>query len=207
MYDYLPYGPFDSLTPFLTFLEGRRQDSTTLLFAIYDQSLVFPSSPSTTYGPTHPARLAGLLGALRSSEEHRQSEIGHIHILPAFQRSHVTTHACGLLTRWLFDDVGLRRVQWCANDLNVPSVRAGGRLGFEYEGIGRWDRVLGMNKEGGTVVPVGTEEVESKMGRGRGRHTATLALGWDKWASQGKEHLAGLMGRIVEPRDASVVGR
>lgn len=68
------------------------------------------------------------------------SEAGWICILPAFQRTHVNTHASGLLMHYILDSplqggLGLRRMQWKANSLNQPSHNAAKRLGFKEEGV------------------------------------------------------------------------
>lgn len=132
----------------------------------------------------------------------------HLTILPRFQRSHVTTHACVLLMRYLFDDLGLRRAQWFAHARNEPSIRAGERLGFKREGLLRWERVLQTGKEGETL-PEWAVESEKQAGRGDGRHSCVLGLAWDDWFAKGgvKERTDALMARPVEKRQASFLPR
>lgn len=100
------------------------------------------------------------MSLLESSYENMMTEIGWIWILTPFQvrsplsspsltslltlaqRSHVLTHACGLLMGYILDSteqggLGLRRCQWKANSLNKKSHAAALRLGFEYEGTMR----------------------------------------------------------------------
>lgn len=187
VYLYLPYGPFADLPAFLTWLETVRRDSTTLLFAILDLSR----------GPA--PVLAGIMGVLKSSRENRMSEIGHIAILPQFQRTHANTHAVALLLRWLFDDLHLRRVQWFANARNVPSINAAKRMGLAFEGEKKWDRVIAVGKEGGDEVPAWAAEEEARERRGKGRHSAVLGLGWDAWRESGSAHVDALMRREVVP--------
>lgn len=66
----------------------------------------------------------------------------------AFRRTHVTTHAAGLLMAYALappsasspllsgeGGLGLRRIQWTAFAWNGPSIRCALRLGFTAEGI------------------------------------------------------------------------
>ncbi|KAG9093971.1 hypothetical protein FRC06_011292 [Ceratobasidium sp. 370] len=69
-------------------------------------------------------------------------EIGYAIVLPAYQRSFVSTHAIGLLLRYALDlpadgGLGLRRVQWQTHADNAPSIRAARRMGMKLEGIMR----------------------------------------------------------------------
>jgi hypothetical protein len=88
-------------------------------------------------------------------------------------------------------------MQWRANDLNEPSVRAAKRLGFEYEGKMNWDRVIPKGKIGRVVESNGYGTPEA----GPGRHSAQLAITWDTWLSQTKQHVETLMARPIEYKD------
>lgn len=87
-----------------------------------------------------------------------------------------------------------RRVQWRANDLNEPSVRAAKRLGFAYEGTMLWDRVLPQGKAGRTVV---NAEGYGRPENGPGRHSAQLVVTWESWLGEVREHVQSLMARDV----------
>ena len=140
-----------------------RADPARTLFAVLDTD-------------TGAGRLAGLIGLLGTSAAQRATEIGPVWTLPPFQRTHVTTHAVGLLLRWLFEECRLRRVQWQANIGNVPSVRAAERMGFRQEMVRRWERSLPPGKGG---LAVREEDPRKELG---GRHTALLSICWDEWS-------------------------
>ena len=189
LYDYLPYGPFQTLEEFhKKFYDSRiRDDTGSVLFAVYNK---------------HGKReiLAGSLAYLNSSAPHLAVEIGHIVTFPAFQRTHVTSNAVGLLMHYALDPpsaggLGLRRVFWQANALNDKSVRAAQRMGFQWEGILRWDRVL----------PLGKEKAGNKKGERSedprpghvGRDTAMLSLCWDDWEGGSRQRVDDVMARTI----------
>ena len=69
------------------------------------------------------------------------------------QRTHVLTHAAGLVMRRILDmpeqgGLGLRRCQWKTTSLNLPSQNAAKRLGYTPEGVLRAAQVLDLGKEG-----------------------------------------------------------
>jgi hypothetical protein len=96
---------------------------------------------------------AGMLALICSSPSHLSIEPGWIIILPPFQRTHVLTHAAGLVIHYAMDlpsqgGLGLRRCQWTTTTLNLASQNAAKRLGFQYEGVLRAMWVLPPGKEG-----------------------------------------------------------
>lgn len=77
MLHHLPYPPVDSLAQWCTVMETTRRQPGTLLFAIFDQSLVFDSPPAEGgREETRIERLAGITGVHRSEEGNRITEIG-----------------------------------------------------------------------------------------------------------------------------------
>ncbi|GAA5890347.1 hypothetical protein JCM8208_002787 [Rhodotorula glutinis] len=214
---YLPYGPFPSYPAFLTFLEERRREPGTLLFAVYDLGLDFDGAGEGEEEELRKERIAGIVGVLKSTPANRMTEIGHLHIPSPFQRTHVLTHSIAILLRWLLTPpssaspssppgLGLRRVQWFANALNVPSIRAAQRLGLSLEAAHMaWDRVTVPGKEGVALpgfVQGAWRDEEERIGRGR--HSAVLAIGWDDWSEKGgRERVDELLeGRPVVRRRA-----
>lgn len=210
-YKYLPYGPFPSLSSFLTFLEDLRRDDGVLLFVVYDMSLEFTGGPKEELEREGGAglreeRIAGIVGVLKSVPKNRTTEIGHLHISPPFQRSHVLSHSITLLQHWTLDapssssphSLGLRRLQWFSNSLNVPSITAAKRLGFELESdCLRWERITKPEKEG-LELPAFLEgerkELEEEVGGGR--HSAVLSIGWDRWEEGTRE----MVDKMIEDR-------
>lgn len=101
------------------------------------------------------------------------------------------THASGLLLRYMLNPpaeggLGIRRMQWFANAANERSQAAAKRLGFRFEGILRWHRVLPHTKPG-----------PSWHGDDLGvaRHSALLSLCCDDWEEGAAERLRALMER------------
>ena len=196
-YAHIPRGPYTSLSDFTTnFLEAVVDPSPSWMFyAVIDRTR--PSS-SRTNDP--PGALAGTIAYLRSSAEHRVTEIGFVITLPLFQRTNVTSNAVGLLLQYALEPpeyggLGLRRVQWCANSVNTASRKVAERMGFVFEGVIKWDKVFkdGMNRgkvENGRGVPPGAEKGDI------GRDTALYGISWEEWGNGGREKV----GRIMERR-------
>ncbi|KAG8906504.1 hypothetical protein FRB99_006724, partial [Tulasnella sp. 403] len=197
LFTYLPYGPLNvnDLPGFYEWFETRiRGDSGTLMFAIIDRTKPSPSSH-----PDQGGAFAGVIAYLNTSLSNLSTEIGHLLILPEWQRTFLTTNAVGLLLMHALEvpghgGYGLRRVQWQANEQNAPSVKAAKRLGFDMEGIIRWDRILPA-----LVPPKPGVSAESREGDPLpslpGRHTAMLSLCWDRYS---KGDVEVLMNRGID---------
>jgi RimJ/RimL family protein N-acetyltransferase len=56
---------------------------------------------------------------------------------PLIARRPAATEAVYLHARYVFDELGYRRLQWRCNNLNEASKRAATRFGFTFEGIAR----------------------------------------------------------------------
>ncbi|KAJ8581966.1 acyl-CoA N-acyltransferase [Rhizopogon salebrosus TDB-379] len=183
LYDFTPWGPFSDVSDFVEqLIHGRIGSDNAVLYAIIDKTRTGtdPSSKPTS------ANFAGIIGYLNTSPLHLTTEIAFLIILPSFQRTHVTTNAIGLLLLYALDlpprGLGLRRVQWEANKLNIKSLRAAQKLGFKLEAILRWDTILPASK---ASVSNGGKEREGDPRPGTvGRDTAMLAICWDDWESE-----------------------
>lgn len=55
-------------------------------------------------------------------------------------------------------------------------------MGFELEGICRWERVLSHGKTGLSVAEL--EKRNKTIGERPGRHTAIYSIVWDEWESK-----------------------
>ncbi|KAH9475322.1 hypothetical protein JR316_0012433 [Psilocybe cubensis] len=198
LFRYLPFGPFPDFKGFDDFMQTRMcQDSNNCMFVIYDKTR---SSEPSSHEPSQ-GTIAGLMGLINTSAPDLAIEIGAIMILPPFQRTHVTSNAVGLLLQYCLNlpstekpnALGLRRVFWCANSLNKPSVRTAERMGFTFEGIMRWHRVLPPGKPGnGEAVRTGDPRAACE-----GRDTAILSLCWDDWEGGQKEVVQSIMNRVA----------
>jgi RimJ/RimL family protein N-acetyltransferase len=146
------------------------------LYAIFDKVTV-PEKENTR------SNYAGIISLSGTNPVNAVTELGVI-VFREFQRTHVATNAIGLLLQWTLDPpsaggLGLRRVQWRTHADNAASRRAALRIGFEFEGVARWDRVF---PRGGVALPV--EALEGRNGtKGEvpGRHTAIFSIVWDEW--------------------------
>lgn len=136
---------------------------------------------------------AGIMALMTASVTNASAEIGNILIFAPFQRTHVTTNAAGLLLAYSLNPpkeggLGLRRMQWQANVDNLPSVACAKRLGFRFEGVQRWQRVMPVWKK-----DLLKEEMRREDGRGPGRHEAVLSICFDDWEGGVKESVKELM--------------
>ncbi|TDL20442.1 acyl-CoA N-acyltransferase [Rickenella mellea] len=206
LYHYLPFQPFESVEVFNEWFEHIiHRDPQWILFAVFDKSNqgaahertgeVRESSANTSNQMDH--RFAGVIGLLNTSVANLSTEIGFVFTLPAFQRTHVTSNAVGLLLQYCLElppfGLGLRRVQWQANAENKASIRAAERMGFEMEGIQRWQRILPHGKFGKEVIGREGEGCQEGL-RGPGRDTAMLSMCWDDWIDE-KEKVCRMMAR------------
>lgn len=65
---------------------------------------------------------------------HKKIEIGHIWIIPSFQRTYANTETNFLLLQYIFESLQYLRVTWKCHSKNLKSRRAAERLGFKFEG-------------------------------------------------------------------------
>ncbi|KAJ7176863.1 acyl-CoA N-acyltransferase [Mycena filopes] len=190
LFAYTTFGPFASAQDFVsTYIEQRVQPSPgTVLFAVFD----------LIGGGGTEQQFAGIIGLLDTSPANLSTEIGPVVTLPAFQRTHVTANAMGLLLHWALDaleagGLGLRRVAWKANANNAGSMRAAQRLGFRQEGVLRWDRVWSASKAA-TGNGGGTRKGDPRADCS-GCDTVVLSLCWDDWEAGARESVNKIMQR------------
>ncbi|KAG8721202.1 hypothetical protein FRC08_015115 [Ceratobasidium sp. 394] len=189
---FMPWPDFATQRAFEEHVEmkGRREPSFCLFVTLNKEGL-------TEEDEEDPDKISNfLLGTIaycNASRPLATVEIGFIIVLPPYQRTHVSSHAIGLMMQYALDlpkdgGLGVRRCQWQAHASNQASVRAGMRLGFKMEGIIRWQRPLPEGKESG--APFRTDD---SLGL-PGRHSAVLAVCWDDWEDGGRE----LVKRFIE---------
>jgi len=178
LFTFVTHGPFETMMDFAAWYESKiaTTDSETL-FAILVK-------PKTT---DEQSVFAGIIGLQNASLINATIEIGFIAVLPAFQRTFVTTNAVGLLLMYTLDHppdgLGLRRCQWQGHADNEPSKRVAVRMRFTYEGIQRFQRVMPMNKVGNGYDTSGMPDL---MGRnwGPSRDSAVFAHYCDEWPEE-----------------------
>lgn len=166
-YTYIPFDPIPTLEDFCEWVETRiRKDPSLVLFAMLDKTKNVAKEEDA---------IAGIIGLLNTIPRDRSTEIGLLFTLPAFQRTHVTANAVGLLMDWCFDELEMRRVQWRSDPENFASIRVAERMGFRTEMVRKWDKVLPPGKEG--IWP----RKEDVLAKCAGVHTVYLAICWDDW--------------------------
>ena len=195
-YQYLPFGPFNSVEDFMANLYDVRihPNRGQTLFAVYDKTQV---SGETGPGGSPDGALAGVMGYTNTSEAHLTTEIGFVLTFPRFQRTHVTSHAIGLLLHYALDlpsagGLGLRRVEWRASPLNQASIRAAERMGFKRDGYFRWNWVLPEGKDMGNGLQ--RRDGDPRM-RNVGRDSVIMGICWDDWEDSVKAQVDAVMAR------------
>ena len=120
IWDYPPYGPFESPAAFQAWLRTCASTADPMFFAIRDLASG-RAAGMASYLNIHP-----LIGSI---------EIGHIWFAPVLQRTLAATEAIYMMMRYAMSELGYRRLEWKCNALNEASRRAAGRFGFRFEGI------------------------------------------------------------------------
>ena len=177
MFTYVAFPAVETEAEFVDFYDKHiRAPPGECLYAIIDKL--------TSSGEQDPnAKYAGTMALLATNPDNATTEMG-VMIFPAFQRTHVATNAIGLLLLYTLDPpsmggLGLRRVEWKCHTGNEASRKAALRMGFEYEGVLRWDRAFPGSPAG---IPVDAlEKRNGTSGEPRGRHTAVFSIVWDEW--------------------------
>ncbi|WRT67896.1 uncharacterized protein IL334_004870 [Kwoniella shivajii] len=190
---WLGFSPFKDLGDVLVWLEGtNRSAPDTLLHAIFTEPL---STPKGSKVDPKDYVFAGIIGMIASNYQAMICEPGYIMILPEFHRTHVQTHATGLVMHRILDHpsqggLGLRRCQWITTTLNIQSQNASKRLGYKFEGVLRCMRVLPPGKEGSRD---GRQDVRQSDGQVRDDWYSSVT--WYEWESGVRDHIDRLMAR------------
>lgn len=157
------------------FIEGFSPPSNDRAYAVFDKT-------RTRNGEDD---FAGFVGFSAKEAKNKTIEIGCM-LFPAYHRSHVASNAVGLLLLWSLDPpslggMGLRRVEWKAHSQNKASRGLAERMGFQCEGISRWERLF---PAAAGELALSVEALEKRNGRKEeapGRHTAIYSQVWDEW--------------------------
>ena len=175
------------------FVEKCRRDKGAILFAAIDTTHLDSNHPEWE------GSLAGMFGFLNTDKTGLVTEIGPAIVLPAFQRTHVGSHAVGLLLKYALklppSGLGFRKVRWTASPINDASNNLVKRMGFKLDGVLRWKWVLPA-VEG--YQKLGKEARADDAGNGLlGRDSNEWALCWDDWEESGRELVERAFARVV----------
>ncbi|TBU24630.1 hypothetical protein BD311DRAFT_741700 [Dichomitus squalens] len=134
--------------------------------------------------------LAGITGFLDADPANLSVEVGVLVYLLAFQRRGLTSAAVALLLQYCLDvprngGLGLRLVTYASHIANAASVGFARRMGFVFEGVARWEKMLVEGKPGNGKSVAGREG-DPRAGMG-GRDTAWSSLCWDDWEGGRRE--------------------
>ncbi|MBD2680090.1 MULTISPECIES: GNAT family N-acetyltransferase [Nostoc] len=134
VWNYLFYGPFDSLSTMKDWMETNLTGkSDPLTWTVFENSANTP---------------VGIVALLAIAHNHGRAEIGHVWFTPAVHKTKVNTESQFLLLQHLFDRHCYRRVEWKCDSLNHASRTAAARMGFIYEGRFRQHMfVRGKNRD------------------------------------------------------------
>jgi RimJ/RimL family protein N-acetyltransferase len=128
---YLPYGPFESLTSYHSWMEQFCAGTDPLFYAII----------------TGAQDAVGVASYLRIDPAKGSIEVGHLNYSPLLQRTRAATEAMFLMMKHAFE-LGYRRYEWKCHALNAASRAAAQRLGFSFEGVFRQAAVIkGRNRD------------------------------------------------------------
>lgn len=118
---------------FARWIERAEKGSDPLFYAVVERAT---------------GRCEGRQALMRIVPDHGVIEVGNIIWGPAIARTRVATEALYLTARYVFDELGYRRLEWKCDAGNDPSRRAAARFGFTFEGTFRQHMVIkGLNRD------------------------------------------------------------
>ena len=132
IWNYLPYGPFNTLDAYREWIAAEALGDDPLFHAIVDKATGKP---------------AGVASYLRIAPSAGSIEAGHINYAKPLQRTRAGTEAMYFLMKRAFE-LGYRRYEWKCNALNAGSRSLAMRLGLSFEGVFRQAAVIkGRNRD------------------------------------------------------------
>lgn len=144
---YLPYGPFESLEDYKTWMVAACKSIDPQFYAICRKSDGQP---------------VGVASYLRILPATGSIEVGHLHYSDSLKRSPVATEAMFLMMERAFE-LGYRRYEWKCDALNGLSRAAAQRLGLSYEGVFRQATVYkGRSRDTAWYAAIDSEWPELK---------------------------------------------
>lgn len=132
IWTYLPYGPFDNLADYTSWMCETCLGSDPMFHAIIDAKT---------------AEAVGVASYLRIAPANGSIEVGHINFSPRLQKTPAATEAMYLMMKRAFE-LGYRRYEWKCDALNARSRAAAQRLGLSFEGVFRQATIYkGRNRD------------------------------------------------------------
>ncbi|KAJ1299809.1 hypothetical protein OPQ81_000708 [Rhizoctonia solani] len=164
------------LTTHPTVLENNKVVVTPLVPTVHSKAVYELISEY----PCTKDKILGIISFCHASPALSTIEIGSVIVFPPYQGTHVSTHAIGLMMHYALEipsrgGLGVRRLQWQAYTINVPSIKVAERMGFKQEAIVRWQRPQAVEIK--VCAPLSTEDDLFVPGR----HSAHLSVCWDDW--------------------------
>ena len=143
MWSYMAFGPFPTLENFTEWLKQRQALRDPWFYTLVNNQT---------------GKASGMGAFMRADLANGAIEIGNIWLAPSLQRTREGTEALYLMTRYAFDILGVRRLEWKCDALNAPSRRAALRYGFTFEGIFRQHFIIkGRNRDTAWFSMIDTE--------------------------------------------------
>lgn len=147
IWDYLPYGPFESLARYHRWMKSDALGEDPMFYAVFNKEI---------------GRWCGVASYLRIKPDAGSIEVGHINFAPSLQKSRAATEAIYLMMAWAFEN-GYRRFEWKCNALNMASRRAAERYGLSFEGVFRQATISkGRNRDTAWFAAIDTEWLQLK---------------------------------------------
>lgn len=130
---YLPPQPFTCKEEFISYYEKMSSTSDPYQFVIVDLNT---------------GLAVGSIALMRIDSANGVIEIGHVTFSKKLKKTAMATETIYLLMKYVFEDLGYRRLEWKCHTLNAPSWKSATRFGFTFEGIFRQAAVVkGRNRD------------------------------------------------------------
>jgi RimJ/RimL family protein N-acetyltransferase len=147
IWTYLAYGPFGDEHSLFRWLTERAALADPYSYAVVDRA----------------GHALGIVTLMAIRSEFRVVEVGNILFSPPLQRTPLATETQYLLGRYVFEDLGYRRLEWKCDALNAASRRAALRFGFTFEGVFRQHMIIkGHNRDTAWFAMLDSEWPERK---------------------------------------------
>ncbi len=131
MWTYLPWGPFADVAALADTIEQTA--------GVFQRFVIAAADTGEPLGSA---------SYMRHDLDSGSVEVGAVLFSPRLRRTPIATEAMALMMRRVFAELGYRRYEWKCDALNARSRAAALRLGFQFEGVFRQERVIrGRNRD------------------------------------------------------------